>query len=46
MPAGVTAAVAQTGDVTDEDLIRAELVPVRTMRWWAGDPLPGHRDAD
>ena len=41
MPAGVSAAVSKAGDVTNEDLIRPERVPVRTTCWRPGDPLSG-----
>jgi hypothetical protein len=41
VPAGVsTSAVSEAGDVSDEDLIRAEGVAVRASRRWSGDPLP------
>jgi len=41
MPAGVpTAAVTEAGDVTNEDLVRAECVPVWAAGWWLGYPLP------
>ena len=41
VPAGMpAAAVAEAGDVSDEDLIRAERVPVRAPRRWLGYPLP------
>ena len=41
MPGGVsTAAVAEAGDMPDEDLIRAEGVPVGAAGWWLGYPLP------
>jgi hypothetical protein len=44
MPAGVPAsAVSKADDVSDEDLIRAEAVPVRAVCRWVGDPLPGRR---
>jgi hypothetical protein len=40
MPTGVPAtAVAKAGDVSDEDLVRAESVTIRTPRRQAGDPL-------
>jgi hypothetical protein len=40
MPAGVpTAAVTEAGDVADQDLIRAECVPVWAARRRAGHPL-------
>ena len=42
MPAGVTAAaVAEAGDVSDEDLVGAEAVPIRASRRRARDPPPG-----
>jgi hypothetical protein len=42
MPAGVSStAVSEAGDVSDEDLIRSERVPIRAAGWWSGDPLPG-----
>jgi hypothetical protein len=42
VPAGMaTAAMAEANDVPDEDLIRAEGVPVRASRGRVGDPLPG-----
>jgi hypothetical protein len=38
-PATVSAAaVSKAGDVPDEDLVRAEAVPVRAARRWTGDP--------
>ena len=40
-PCGVSAAVAETGLMTDEHLPGAELVPVRTAPRLLGDPLPG-----
>jgi hypothetical protein len=41
MPAGVPAAtVSEADDVSDEDLVRAEGVPVGAACWWVGDPLP------
>jgi hypothetical protein len=41
MPAGVSAAaVSKADDMSDEDLIRAESVPVRASGRWVGDPLP------
>jgi len=40
VPAGVSAA-AEAGDVSDEDLIRAEDVAVGATGRWVGDPLPG-----
>jgi hypothetical protein len=44
MPASVpAAAVADAGDVTDEDLIRAEDVAVRTTGRWLRDPLAVRR---
>ena len=40
MPAGVSAsAVAEAGDMPDEDLIRAERVAVRAATRWPGNPL-------
>jgi len=40
MPAGVpAAAVAEAGDMPDEDLIRAERVAVRAATRWPGNPL-------
>jgi hypothetical protein len=32
--------VTQAGDMSDEDLVRAKSVPVRTSSRWPGDPLP------
>jgi hypothetical protein len=44
VPAGVPAsAVAEAGDVPDEDLVRDEWVPVRAKGWRPGDPLPVRR---
>jgi hypothetical protein len=44
VPAGVPAfAVSKTDDMSDEDLIRTEAVPVRASARWVGDPLPGPR---
>src|SRR6478752_7105505 len=39
-PGGVSAAFAQAGLMADQDLVRAEGVPVGAARWWVGDPLP------
>jgi hypothetical protein len=42
VPAGVPAtAVPETRDVSHENLIRADRVPVRASCWRVGDPLPG-----
>ena len=42
VPADVSAsAVSQAGDVPDEDLIRAEWVPVWAAGGWSGDPPTG-----
>ena len=42
VPGGVsTAAVSEAGDVPDEDLVRAEPVPVGAAARRSGDPLPG-----
>jgi hypothetical protein len=42
MPTGVpAAAVTEASDMSHEDLIRAERVPVRAPGRRAGDPLPG-----
>jgi hypothetical protein len=37
---GVSAAVAEARDMTDEDLVRAQDVTVWASRRWVGDPLP------
>ena len=42
-PGGVPAAMPEAELVADQDLIRAERVPVRTSRRWVCDPLPGRR---
>ena len=40
MPAGVSAAaVAEAGNVADEDLVRAERMPVRAAARRSGDPF-------
>ena len=39
-PGGVPAAVTEAGDMSDEDLVRAEGVPVGAAGWWLGYPLP------
>ena len=40
MPGGVPAtAVTEAGDMPDEDLVRAECVPVRAVARRPGDPL-------
>jgi hypothetical protein len=39
VPGGVSAAaVAEAGDVADEDLVGAEGAAIRATRWWVGDP--------
>ena len=44
MSTGVSAAaMAEAGDVPDEDLVRAEAVRIGASRRWVGDPLPGRR---
>ena len=44
MPAGVpAAAVAEAGDMPDEDLIRAERMTVWTPGGWPGNPLAVRR---
>jgi hypothetical protein len=40
-PCGVPAAMTEAGDVPDEDLVRAEGVPVGASSGRVGDPLPG-----
>ena len=40
VPGGVSAAVTEARDMTDEDLVRAERVAVGASRRWVGDPLP------
>ena len=40
VPGGVSAAVAEARDMTDEDLVRAQDVTVWASRRWVGDPLP------
>ena len=42
-PCCVPAAVTEAGLMTDEHLAGAEGVPVRAVRRWVGDPLPGRR---
>ena len=42
-PGCVADAVTEAGLVTDEYLAGAEGVPVRAVRRWVGDPLPGRR---
>ena len=43
MPTGVSAAVSEARDVSDEDLVRAERVAIGASRRRMGDPLPGRR---
>ena len=48
-PGGVPAAMAEAGDVTDQDVVRPEGVAVGASRGWVGDPSPGrglHEVAD
>jgi hypothetical protein len=40
-PCGVSTAMSQAGNMSDEHLSRAECVPVRAPCWRVDDPLPG-----